>query len=155
MSSADKLVHVNYSYTQYHLQSCLNARRPNLSTFRGVHWYVLSKGCLSISNFQTSSELRNRGCQTLASCIDHGHSYLTEYQIQENAEARWTRLVKTTYTDPLGVERTWESAERQVSLTIGFLFGSFCSLYKALFSALAQAACTPFDSTISHPGFGA
>ncbi|KAJ6107895.1 hypothetical protein N7523_009218 [Penicillium sp. IBT 18751x] len=28
------------------------------------------------------------------------------------AEARWTRLVKTTYTDPLGVERTWESAER-------------------------------------------
>ncbi|CAI7620539.1 unnamed protein product [Penicillium pancosmium] len=29
------------------------------------------------------------------------------------AEARWTRLVKTTYTDPLGVERTWESGERQ------------------------------------------
>ncbi|KAJ5099506.1 nucleoside diphosphate-sugar hydrolase of the mutt family [Penicillium argentinense] len=29
------------------------------------------------------------------------------------AEARWARLVKTTYTDPLGVERTWESAERQ------------------------------------------
>ncbi|KAJ5865343.1 NUDIX hydrolase [Penicillium soppii] len=27
-------------------------------------------------------------------------------------EARWTRLVKTTYTDPLGVQRTWESAER-------------------------------------------
>ncbi|KAJ5191222.1 uncharacterized protein N7498_010207 [Penicillium cinerascens] len=27
-------------------------------------------------------------------------------------EARWTRLVKTNYTDPLGVERTWESAER-------------------------------------------
>ncbi|KAF3396514.1 ADP-ribose pyrophosphatase [Penicillium rolfsii] len=32
----------------------------------------------------------------------------------ENVDARWTRLVKTTYTDPLGVERTWESAERQV-----------------------------------------
>ncbi|GLI74865.1 ADP-ribose diphosphatase [Penicillium ochrochloron] len=31
----------------------------------------------------------------------------------ENIDARWTRLVKTTYTDPLGVERTWESAERQ------------------------------------------
>ncbi|KAJ5913274.1 hypothetical protein N7504_002157 [Penicillium tannophilum] len=29
------------------------------------------------------------------------------------AEAKWTRLVKTTYTDPLGIERTWESAERQ------------------------------------------
>ncbi|KAE8132956.1 NUDIX hydrolase domain-like protein [Aspergillus pseudotamarii] len=28
-------------------------------------------------------------------------------------EARWTRLVKTTYRDPTGVERTWESAERQ------------------------------------------
>lgn len=29
------------------------------------------------------------------------------------AEAKWTRLVKTTYRDPLGVERTWESGERQ------------------------------------------
>ncbi|KAL2220021.1 MutT/nudix family protein [Thermoascus aurantiacus ATCC 26904] len=29
------------------------------------------------------------------------------------AEAKWTRLVKSTYKDPLGVERTWESAERQ------------------------------------------
>ncbi|KAJ5107829.1 hypothetical protein N7456_004504 [Penicillium angulare] len=28
-------------------------------------------------------------------------------------EARWIRLVKTTYSDPLGVERTWESGERQ------------------------------------------
>ncbi|KAJ5518290.1 hypothetical protein LT330_005980 [Penicillium expansum] len=28
------------------------------------------------------------------------------------SEARWARMVKTTYTDPLGVERTWESAER-------------------------------------------
>ncbi|KAF7593251.1 hypothetical protein BBP40_011792 [Aspergillus hancockii] len=31
----------------------------------------------------------------------------------DHAEARWTRLVKTTYRDPNGVERTWESAERQ------------------------------------------
>ncbi|KAJ5833493.1 hypothetical protein N7474_001804 [Penicillium riverlandense] len=31
----------------------------------------------------------------------------------ENSEAKWARLVKTTYCDPLGVERTWESAERQ------------------------------------------
>ncbi|PYI05286.1 ADP-ribose pyrophosphatase [Aspergillus sclerotiicarbonarius CBS 121057] len=28
-------------------------------------------------------------------------------------EAVWTRLVMTTYTDPNGVERTWESAERK------------------------------------------
>ncbi|KAL9125143.1 MAG: hypothetical protein Q9175_008131 [Cornicularia normoerica] len=27
-------------------------------------------------------------------------------------DARWTRLVLTTYTDPLGKQRTWESAER-------------------------------------------
>ncbi|KAJ9486652.1 hypothetical protein VN97_g6679 [Penicillium thymicola] len=31
-------------------------------------------------------------------------------------EARWARMIKTTYTDPLGVERTWESAERTVRL---------------------------------------
>ncbi|KAJ9196048.1 ADP-ribose pyrophosphatase [Paecilomyces variotii] len=29
------------------------------------------------------------------------------------AEAKWIRLVKCTYTDPLGVQRIWESAERQ------------------------------------------
>ncbi|KAJ5156826.1 ADP-ribose diphosphatase [Penicillium capsulatum] len=28
------------------------------------------------------------------------------------SEAEWKGLVKTTYTDPKGVERTWESAER-------------------------------------------
>ncbi|EAW12798.1 MutT/nudix family protein [Aspergillus clavatus NRRL 1] len=31
----------------------------------------------------------------------------------ENNNAKWTRLVLTTYSDPNGVERTWESAERQ------------------------------------------
>ncbi|KAF7118774.1 hypothetical protein CNMCM5793_008399 [Aspergillus hiratsukae] len=31
----------------------------------------------------------------------------------DNSNAKWTRLVLTTYTDPNGVERTWESAERQ------------------------------------------
>ncbi|EAW17964.1 MutT/nudix family protein [Aspergillus fischeri NRRL 181] len=31
----------------------------------------------------------------------------------ENSNAKWTRLILTTYTDPNGVERTWESAERQ------------------------------------------
>ncbi|KAG8525857.1 uncharacterized protein KY384_000617 [Bacidia gigantensis] len=30
----------------------------------------------------------------------------------ENKDARWARLVLTTYKDPLGKERTWESAER-------------------------------------------
>ncbi|KLJ07499.1 ADP-ribose pyrophosphatase [Blastomyces silverae] len=29
------------------------------------------------------------------------------------SEARWIRLIKSTYTDPEGVTRTWESAERQ------------------------------------------
>lgn len=29
-----------------------------------------------------------------------------------NDDARWTKLVLTTYRDPLGKERTWESAER-------------------------------------------
>jgi ADP-ribose pyrophosphatase len=29
------------------------------------------------------------------------------------AEARWIRLSKITYTDPLGVKRVWETAERQ------------------------------------------
>ncbi|RAH47659.1 MutT/nudix family protein, partial [Aspergillus brunneoviolaceus CBS 621.78] len=28
------------------------------------------------------------------------------------SEAKWARLVKTTYSDPNGVERTWESSER-------------------------------------------
>ncbi|PWY75160.1 ADP-ribose pyrophosphatase [Aspergillus heteromorphus CBS 117.55] len=28
-------------------------------------------------------------------------------------DAKWTKLVLSTYTDPNGVERTWESAERQ------------------------------------------
>lgn len=28
------------------------------------------------------------------------------------SEARWTKLVKTTYTDPHGKERTWEHGER-------------------------------------------
>ncbi|KAJ6097721.1 hypothetical protein N7499_002095 [Penicillium canescens] len=28
------------------------------------------------------------------------------------SEARWIRMAKITYSDPLGVERTWESAER-------------------------------------------
>ncbi|KAJ5110098.1 hypothetical protein N7532_002743 [Penicillium argentinense] len=40
-------------------------------------------------------------------------SYLsTPHQNQDPSEASWKRLVKTTYVDPNGVERTWESAER-------------------------------------------
>ncbi|KAF2105887.1 NUDIX hydrolase domain-like protein [Lophiotrema nucula] len=30
----------------------------------------------------------------------------------EQKDAKWATLVKTTYTDPNGVERTWESGER-------------------------------------------
>ncbi len=39
-------------------------------------------------------------------------------QLQTNADARWTKLVLTTYRDPLGKERTWESAERSVPLPL-------------------------------------
>ncbi|KAH6674889.1 ADP-ribose pyrophosphatase [Halenospora varia] len=31
----------------------------------------------------------------------------------KEADARWTKLVLTTYADPLGKERTWEHAERR------------------------------------------
>ncbi|KAF2270054.1 hypothetical protein CC78DRAFT_599418 [Lojkania enalia] len=30
----------------------------------------------------------------------------------EHKDAKWASLVKTTYTDPNGIERTWESSER-------------------------------------------
>ncbi|CRG87239.1 ADP-ribose pyrophosphatase [Talaromyces islandicus] len=30
----------------------------------------------------------------------------------DSDEARWIKLAKITYTDPLGVQRTWETAER-------------------------------------------
>ncbi|EDU42627.1 ADP-ribose pyrophosphatase [Pyrenophora tritici-repentis Pt-1C-BFP] len=30
----------------------------------------------------------------------------------DNKDAKWATLVKTTYTDPEGVERTWESGQR-------------------------------------------
>lgn len=43
------------------------------------------------------------------------HDLTEVHGMQDPAEARWARLVKTTYTDPTGVERTWESGERQVS----------------------------------------
>ncbi|CAG8336747.1 unnamed protein product [Penicillium salamii] len=39
----------------------------------------------------------------------------TNVSKQASEEARWIRAVKTTYTDPLGVERTWESAERTIT----------------------------------------
>ena len=37
---------------------------------------------------------------------------------QANADARWIKFVLTTYRDPLGKERTWESAERVVPLSL-------------------------------------
>ncbi|KAL1980409.1 hypothetical protein VTN96DRAFT_4195 [Rasamsonia emersonii] len=39
-------------------------------------------------------------------------SKLVSREPLDPAEAVWIRLMKTTYIDPLGVERTWESAER-------------------------------------------
>lgn len=44
--------------------------------------------------------------------------FLSDASFQDPAEARWTRMVKTTYADPLGVERTWESAERTVGCSV-------------------------------------
>ncbi|KAA8643380.1 uncharacterized protein ATNIH1004_010149 [Aspergillus tanneri] len=35
--------------------------------------------------------------------------------ILDTKDAEWKRLVKTTYLDPNGVQRTWESAEMQVN----------------------------------------
>lgn len=35
------------------------------------------------------------------------------YGVQNGQEAHWKRLIKTTYLDPNGVQRSWESAEYQ------------------------------------------
>ncbi|RAO71729.1 uncharacterized protein BHQ10_007741 [Talaromyces amestolkiae] len=40
-------------------------------------------------------------------------SKILETSPLDPAEARWIRLGKITYTDPLGVKRVWETAERQ------------------------------------------
>ena len=41
------------------------------------------------------------------------YSTTTANQYQDPKDAKWIRLVKTTYLDPNGVERTWEAGERQ------------------------------------------
>lgn len=42
------------------------------------------------------------------------HTNAVTYIPSQNPnEAKWARLVKTTYRDPHGIERTWESGERQ------------------------------------------
>ncbi|SLM39770.1 adp-ribose pyrophosphatase [Lasallia pustulata] len=41
-----------------------------------------------------------------------GNNPTTDAPIQMITDARWTRLVKINYKDPLGKERTWEAAER-------------------------------------------
>ncbi|GAD97433.1 ADP-ribose pyrophosphatase [Paecilomyces variotii No. 5] len=40
-------------------------------------------------------------------------SKLVSREPLDPTEAKWIRLVKLNYTDPLGVQRVWESAERQ------------------------------------------
>ena len=37
---------------------------------------------------------------------------LSKLTPQTSTDAKWTRLIFTTYTDPLGSTRTWEHAER-------------------------------------------
>ncbi|KNG46220.1 adp-ribose pyrophosphatase [Stemphylium lycopersici] len=41
-----------------------------------------------------------------------GKSHVIKTEPLENKDAKWATLIKTTYTDPEGVERTWESGER-------------------------------------------
>ncbi|KAL1974574.1 hypothetical protein VTN31DRAFT_4778 [Thermomyces dupontii] len=40
-------------------------------------------------------------------------SQIVEQGPLDPAEAKWIRMIKLTYTDPLGKKRIWESAERQ------------------------------------------
>jgi hypothetical protein len=42
--------------------------------------------------------------------------WLITEDVQPPDEAKWIRLKKISYIDPSGKPRTWESAERQVSL---------------------------------------
>lgn len=65
----------------------------------------------------------------------HGISYSRLTSSQDPAEARWCRLVKTTYCDPTGVERTWESAERQVRTCFFFAF-SFSFFYSGFWAVV-------------------
>lgn len=44
---------------------------------------------------------------------------------QDPSEAKWKRLVKTTYLDPNGVKRTWESAERVVNFSFNLRYSQF------------------------------
>ncbi|KAF2001498.1 hypothetical protein P154DRAFT_489846 [Amniculicola lignicola CBS 123094] len=41
-----------------------------------------------------------------------GQSKVLKTEPLDQKDAKWATLVKTTYTDPEGVERTWESGER-------------------------------------------
>ncbi|KAF5863593.1 hypothetical protein ETB97_009687 [Aspergillus alliaceus] len=56
-------------------------------------------------------------------------------------EARWTRLVKTTYRDPTGVERTWESAERQVRFFQSFVSSLLGSKPRARYATRLPPPC--------------
>ncbi|MCJ1418689.1 hypothetical protein MMC32_005039 [Xylographa parallela] len=47
----------------------------------------------------------------VTSLLPSAHSPLTKSE-QKGDDARWTKLVKITYRDPTGQQRTWESAER-------------------------------------------
>ncbi|KAE8151787.1 NUDIX hydrolase domain-like protein [Aspergillus avenaceus] len=44
---------------------------------------------------------------------NHGKARILSRCPLDTKEAKWKRLVKTTYLDPIGVQRTWESAEMQ------------------------------------------
>ncbi|AEO65590.1 uncharacterized protein THITE_2112726 [Thermothielavioides terrestris NRRL 8126] len=45
--------------------------------------------------------------------MSEGEAKVISTEPLSESEAVWTKLVKTTYRDPKGVIRTWESAERR------------------------------------------
>ncbi|KAJ9639392.1 ADP-ribose diphosphatase [Coniosporium tulheliwenetii] len=64
-------------------------------------------------------------------------------------DAKWTTLVKTTYTDPNGKERTWESAQRQTRPKNSLIDGVGIV---AILEKSTEAISTPIDKvTIEVP----
>jgi len=47
-----------------------------------------------------------------SSTVSPGDAKILKTEPLDSKDARWTRLILTRYTDPLGQERTWEHAER-------------------------------------------
>ncbi|CZR62891.1 probable MutT/nudix family protein [Phialocephala subalpina] len=48
----------------------------------------------------------------MSSNLNPGDAKVLKTEPLDTKDARWTRLILTTYTDPTGTERNWEHAER-------------------------------------------